>query len=477
MKAAKICNYIDFADYPNLRLGDHYDIPEIQYPMKPFVQFVSSCEAGSRPSGGIDSRHYGQAISLGGEQIGSNGLLNSEKIPYVSYEYYNSNSKGRVHNEDILLCKDGALTGKVCIVDIDTLPSNSVMVNEHVYVVRGNETINQQFLFYLMRSPLFKNQVSDLAFRKKGQPGLNSVHLKEILLPDVPYSEQYSYLRSLAPITERAEQLRRAIIPVGELIDSVLFSFFSIDKGAFDLIERENPLSISIADIEKNNINIRFSYRWNKAIILQEYLKANISCCKKLGNYIIDTQNGWSPTCNDWQGTYQVLGVDAISRDGVMRFDNVKYSNEPNERIAQYYVKDGDFFVSRGNTTDLVAMAAIANVNEDTPTTVFPDLMIRVRFNEAIVNEYLALVFNSSIGRYYFKYSAKGKNQTMVKVSKQELWDFHVPIPEIKEQVKIIDAIHGELEKQRILKDQLTLLDSERMELFMRLLQEHNIYG
>lgn len=157
MKAVKICNYIDFADYPNLRLGDHYDIPEIQYPMKPFIQFVSSCEAGSRPNGGIDSRHYGQAISLGGEQIGSDGLLNSEKIPYVSYEYYNSNLKGRVHNEDILLCKDGALTGKVCIVAIDTLPSNSVMVNEHVYVVRGNETINQQFLFYLMRSPLFRN--------------------------------------------------------------------------------------------------------------------------------------------------------------------------------------------------------------------------------------------------------------------------------------------------------------------------------
>ena len=230
-------------------------------------------------------------------------------------------------------------------------------------------------------------------------------------------------------------------------------------------------------DIDKNNLNLRFSYRWNKAIILQEYLKANISCCRKLGNYIIDTQNGWSPNCNDWQGAYQVLGVDAISRDGVMRFDNVKYSNEPNERISQYYVKDGDFYVSRGNTPELVAMAAIAYVNEDTPTTVFPDLMIRVRFNEEILNEYLALVFNSSIGRYYFKYSAKGKNQTMVKISKQELCDFHLPIPEIKTQERIIDAIHGELEKQRFLKDQLTLLDSERMALFMRLCRHWRGHG
>ena len=143
--------------------------------------------------------------------------------------------------------------------------------------------------------------------------------------------------------------------------------------------------------------------------------------------------------------------------------------------LAQYYVKDGDFYVSRGNTTDLVAMAAIAHVKEDTPLTVFPDLMIRVRFNEKIVNEYVALVFNSSIGRYYFKYSAKGKNQTMVKVSKQELCDFFIPIPAIEMQERIVEAVHGELEKQRAIKNQLALLDAEKATLFMRLLQEHDI--
>ena len=85
--------------------------------------------------------------------------------------------------------------------------------------------------------------------------------------------------------------------------------------------------------------------------------------------------------------------------------------------------------------------------------------------------EYLALVFNSSIGRFYFKYSAKGKNQTMVKVSKQELCDFYIPIPEIEVQEKIVKAIHGELEKQRAIKDQLASLDAEKSTLFMRLLQ------
>ena len=477
MNTNKYCVFADFANHPNLRLGGHYDIPAFQYPMKPFTSFVSACEAGSRPSGGIDSRDYGQVVSLGGEQIGINGMLNTEKLPYVSYEYYDTCSKGKVQNEDILLCKDGALTGKVCLVEISALPTSSVMVNEHVYIVRGNDKINQLFLFYLMRSSLFREQVSDLAFRKKGQPGLNLDHLKEIQLPDVPLDDQERILNKLTPLNRHVENLRKLIVPVVALIDNVLFSSFSIEKKALDLIEKENPLYVGIRDVAKDNANIRFSYRWNKAIALQEYLKSTACNCDKLGNFIIDTQNGWSPDCNNWQGAFQVLGVDAIESDAEMHFENIKYSNESNERIDQYYIKNGDFFVSRGNTVDLVAMAAIAHIGSNVPATIFPDLMIRVRFNENVVNEYVAYVFNSSIGRYYFKYSAKGKNQTMVKVSKQELCDFYIPIPPISKQREIVEAIQGELAKQRAIKDQLASLETERNELIMSYLEDHRIYG
>ena len=324
MNTNKYCVFADFANHPNLRLGGHYDIPAFQYPMKPFTSFVSACEAGSRPSGGIDSRDYGQVVSLGGEQIGINGMLNTEKLPYVSYEYYDTCSKGKVQNEDILLCKDGALTGKVCLVEISALPTSSVMVNEHVYIVRGNDKINQLFLFYLMRSSLFREQVSDLAFRKKGQPGLNLDHLKEIQLPDVPLDNQERILNKLTPLNRHVENLRKSIVPVVALIDNVLFSSFSIEKKAFDLIEKENPLYVGIRDVAKDNANIRFSYRWNKAIALQEYLKSTACNCDKLGNFIIDTQNGWSPDCNNWQGAFQVLGVDAIESDAEMHFENIK---------------------------------------------------------------------------------------------------------------------------------------------------------
>ena len=156
-------NLLSFSKYPNLRLGSFYELPKAKYPFVPFTSIISHIESGSRPSGGINPQDYGQAISLGGEQIGTNGSVVKEKIPYVSNDYYESATKGKVFDQDILICKDGAQTGKVCIVDLDLLPTSKVMVNEHVYVVRGNEKTDQLFLFYLLRTELFRNQVNDLA--------------------------------------------------------------------------------------------------------------------------------------------------------------------------------------------------------------------------------------------------------------------------------------------------------------------------
>ena len=113
----KIFNEIPFSmfsKHSNIRLGAYYELPNLSFPYRSFWSVISSIESGSRPAGGIKDSDIGQAISLGGEQIGADGALNLDKIPYVPMEYYESIDKGKIQNGDILLCKDGALTGKVC---------------------------------------------------------------------------------------------------------------------------------------------------------------------------------------------------------------------------------------------------------------------------------------------------------------------------------------------------------------------------
>ena len=87
--------------------------------------------------------------------------------------------------------------------------------------------------------------------------------------------------------------------------------------------------------------------------------------------------------------------------------------------------------------------------------------MIRIDFDDRVNKEYMAYVFNSIIGRLYFKYVTKGKNQTMVKVSPQELSDFFVPLPDYTEQQRIVDKIKSEIAKQENKKNQITELRNQ----------------
>ena len=155
MQTIKTVPLSRFANFSNIRLGAYYELPVLVFEYQPFIDFIESLEAGSRPAGGINESDEGQAISLGGEQIGTDGSLNVDKISYVPLDYYENATKGKIYDGDILLCKDGALTGKVCQVDLRLLPHNKVMANEHIYVVRANNKINQKFLFYLMRTDFF----------------------------------------------------------------------------------------------------------------------------------------------------------------------------------------------------------------------------------------------------------------------------------------------------------------------------------
>lgn len=60
----------------------------------------------------------------------------------------------------------------------------------------------------------------------------------------------------------------------------------------------------------------------------------------------------------------------------------------------------------------------------------------------------MAYLFNSFFGRLYFKYVAKGKNQTMVKIFSGELINFRLPIPTKAKQTEIAEKIKLQIDSQ-----------------------------
>ena len=189
--------------------------------------------------------------------------------------------------------------------------------------------------------------------------------------------------------------------------------------------------------------------------VIQNELYKNIDCIKILGQYITKTNNGWSPlSVEDGEGL-PILGQESFSFDGALKITPSKYTEETKKNISEFFINQGDFFVSRGNTVDLVALACVVEegIMED---IIYPDLYVKIVFDETVINKkYLALLFNSFFGRLYFKYVAKGKNQTMVKISSIELNNFHLPIPSIDKQLEIVAKIKTQIDAQNLIDKQI----------------------
>lgn len=146
-------------------------------------ELIAKIESGGRPHGGasVDS---GEIPSLGGENIRLSGGLELEKIKKVPLSFFDHMTKGILQNEDVLINKDGANTGKVGFYE-NQFPKASI--NEHVFLLRGHPLlVEQRYLYYLLLSQysqgIIRSKISGSA-----QPGLKRDFIKNFSI-SIPIS-------------------------------------------------------------------------------------------------------------------------------------------------------------------------------------------------------------------------------------------------------------------------------------------------
>jgi len=192
---------------------------------------IASYTSGSRPTGGVGGIKEG-ALSLGGEHIGKNGWLDLTSPKYVEQDYYVANPKGHINDNDILLCKDGALTGKVAIVR-DELVGKKAMVNEHVFIIRSS-MVGQQCLYYFLFSPTGQTALK-ARITGAAQGGINGSNLKTILVPVPPIAVQEKIVAELDCLTGIIEKKKQQLNELDKLAQSIFYDMFgdpiSNDKG------------------------------------------------------------------------------------------------------------------------------------------------------------------------------------------------------------------------------------------------------
>lgn len=164
---------------------------------------LQSLESGRREISDTDN-FEGGVLSIGGEHIGWQGEWLLDKPRYISREFFENMSSGKIQMDDILLVKDGATIGKVAIAS--TLPADEAAVNEHVFLLRIHPNNVPKYYFYFVQSSLAQDQIQ-LEIRGSAQPGLNSEFCNVLVAPRPPKDIQKSIADYLDSETARTDTL------------------------------------------------------------------------------------------------------------------------------------------------------------------------------------------------------------------------------------------------------------------------------
>lgn len=200
---------------------------------------VETIETGRRPKGGVGNITSG-AWSLGGEHIHpTSGRIDLTTPSYVPLDFFSDSTKGILQENDILLCKDGALSGKIALLR-EELKDQKAMINEHVYLLRCAPLVKQYYIFYFLFSEngqnLLKQNITGSA-----QGGINSTNLKNIQIPIPSPETQKKIVDECEIVNQNTNQMLQTIIEAQQHIEAKVQS---IINGAYQTKNVDKVLTL-----------------------------------------------------------------------------------------------------------------------------------------------------------------------------------------------------------------------------------------
>lgn len=382
---------------------------------------IALIQSGSRPKGGV-STDSGEVMSLGGENIVQQGGIDLKDVKRVPHEFYTAMTKGHLQDRDVLINKDGANTGKVG--QFRDPGDGPACINEHLFLLRGKESrITQEYLYYALLSErgqtIIRNRISGSA-----QPGLKSGFINNFPI-DLPEStDEQGKISEILGMLDRAIEQTKALIAKQQRIKTGLMQDL-LTKG----IDEHGNIRSEATHAFKDSPLGQIPVEW-EAVKIEAALAEN-------------PKNGYSPKEREAFAGTLMLGLGCLTVEG---FKPVQLKNAPadDSRVYGARLNHGDFLISRSNTRELVGLVGI--FKEIGTVCIYPDLMVRLRFDGSVSSEFMEHAFRHHVLRRQITGAAIGTSGSMVKINSQVIKNCHFSRPPRDEQESIV-RILGESAK------------------------------
>lgn len=371
------------------------------------AKVLKTLESGMRPKGGVNAKTEG-IPSFGGENIKPGGGVIYDNLNKITLEFYKSMHKGILRNNDILINKDGAWTGKLGFYN--SISYEKAAINEHLFIIRGEPSlIIQKFLYYILLSPVGQNKLKRI-ITGSAQPGLNSSFAKHFLLPLPPLSEQKRIADILSSVDEAIEKTQA-------VIDQTVI----LKKGLMqELLTRGIPgrhkkyKKTEIGEIPED---------WEVV---------------KLANLLINKpEYGANSPANDYNKNLpRYIRITDISESGELLEDNIRSID--NEPAKNYLLSKGDFLFARSGAT--VGKTYLYDAKDG--LCAFAGYLIRFKVNsEKLLPEFLFHITHGSQYLMWVEGILRAGAQPNINAS--EYSHFRIQLPSIEEQQEIIGILES----------------------------------
>lgn len=152
-------------------------------------------------------------------------------------------------------------------------------------------------------------------------------------------------------------------------------------------------------------------------------------------------RNGWSPPA----ANHSDSGTPVLTLSSVTGFQfrprKIKFTSAKTDPHRHYWVKNGDFLITRSNTPELVGHVAIAE--GITRPTVYPDLIMKMTpAPDRILTKFLYYQMRTPALRLEITGRAQGANPTMKKISKNAVQSLPIVVPPIARQKEIVAQLN-----------------------------------
>jgi type I restriction enzyme S subunit len=446
-------------------------------------EITSKIGSGSTPRGGKDAYVHDGPLFLRSQNVWNEGLR-LDGAAHIPSEVHARMKGTHVRAGDVLLNITGASIGRSALVPDGIGEAN---VSQHVMIIRPILKELGPFLHAYVRSPTFQRMIDDaqVGISREGL-SKQSVTGMPIALP--PIDEQDRIVESVEDAfglideleqRQRAQEMERrqlsraallslrdnsdtfALVHLNELVDSyedttdLERTIIELgvrgrltaprpgdDESVDDLIATARSVALdgpALLDGKGNAVDQPYdlpsTWRW-----------------VPLGALLTGIQAGRSPTAqgrpkegDEWG----VLKVSACSW-GEFRPDENKALRLGEESRTHLEVKDGDFLISRANTSQLVGRSVV--VLSTPPRLMLSDKTLRLGVVDGCNARYLNLANLTEVARAHYEAEATGTSSSMKNVSQKAIRRTAIPLPSPAEQDRIVAIVDELVSLVRVLR-------------------------